>query len=388
MTRFATTYAQFTNSDPVDNARKAAQKIAADLAAAAPSLIVFFAATNYDPDTLAREVQAAFPGAVTFGCTSSGEAVGDKMLRQSVTAMAFAPEVFEHCGMALVLEDGPASEADGVFGSVDAAMKAVAEGTNETLLDLDYRRYVGFMLVESISRFSQNVIERVGELTNVLYVGGVAGDDYKFSGETRVFFKGKAYRRAAVIGLWKPTKGFSLLKTQAAEAFGKTFTITRADEDKHIVWELDGKDAAPVYLEALGVPPEQAGDVSIYDFDVNPPALIIDGEPFLFAIFEQVEGKGLRMFAAAKKGQRLTATRVGDLLKTTGEALAGARREAGDVSAILHVNCVARTTGLEQQGSRDAYGKLFGDVPSVSFASYGEVYVGLVAMTSPMILFK
>lgn len=384
--RFTTANARFTETDTVANAREAVRKITADFTGASPKLIVFFAATNYDPDTLAQGMHAAFPQALTFGCTSSGEAVDDRMLRNSVTAMAFSAEVFDHCGMALVLRDGPAAEGDGIFASVDAAMNHIGAGADDTLLDLDYRKYVGFMLVDAISRFSERVLERVGELTDVMYIGGVAGDDYKFTGKTRVFYQGKAYENAAVVGLWKPRDGFALLKTQAADMIGKTFTVTRADDN--VVWELDGRDAAVVYAEAIGIPPEKTRDMSIYDFDCNAPALLVDGEPFLRAIIEQVDGKGLRMFATAREGQRLSITRVGDLAATTRTALEEKTRESGPFAAILHVNCASRCTAIEKQCGREQFGSLFRGIPSVSFSSYGEIYVGLVAMTSTMILFK
>lgn len=388
MTRFATAYAQFASPDIDDNSRKAATKIAGELAGAKPSLVVFFAATNYDPDTLAREMRDAFPGAATFGCTSSGEGIDEKMLRQSVVAMAFAPEVFDHCGMALLLADGPASEADGVFSSVDAAMNRIAGGTGEKLMDLDYRSHVGFILMDSVSRFAEKTLDRIGELTNVLYLGGIAGADYDFTGIARVFYNGKSYRDAAVVCLWKPRDGFGLLKTQAADLTGKIFTVTRADEDKGIIWELDGRDAAVVYAEAIGFPPEKVRDLAFCEFDCNPSALIVDGEPFLRAIVGQVDGKGLRMFAAAKEGQRFAITRVGDLKSTTRQALADKRAEIGDVAAVLHVNCVARCTALARQTALDEFGELFRGAPAVSFSSYGEIYVGLVALTSTMILFK
>jgi hypothetical protein len=94
------------------------------------------------------------------------------------------------------------------------------------------------------------------------------------------------------------------------------------------------------------------------------------------------------MFAQVKEGTRLGLTHAGDVYTITKNVMEKALAEAGEVAAILHVNCSSRHTALKNQGRVEEFGKLFGVAPSVSFSSYGEIYVGIVAMTSTMILFR
>lgn len=383
--RFRTTFAKAAEKSTSANARQAARKIKADFADFPATLIIYFAATDYEANTLAVEMRDAFPGAKTFGCSTAGEQCDDRILNASVVAMAFSSEAFEYCETALVLAAGKTAPAEGVFDTAEAAMRHLTARLGVEPIHLDYRQYVGLMLGDSISAFTESVVEKIGELTDVIFVGGMAGDDYKFVGAQTVFYDGQVYRNAAVLALWKPKNGFSLLKTQAVEMTDRNLVITRADEENRIIWQFDGEDAAPAYARAIGIPVET---MDILDYDENPLALTADGEPFLRAVVKKVDERGLQMFAQVREGTRQTLTRVGDILGRTKEDLDAAMREAGEVAAILHINCASRHTALKNKGQADAFGTLFRGVPNIAFFSYGEVYVGVVALTSTMILFK
>lgn len=386
--RFKTTFAQETGGGPVDNARAAVDKIAADFADISPAVIVFFAATDYDPDTVAAEMQIAFPGAVTLGCTAAGELRDGKVLSRGVAAMAFSDGVFSFSETAVVIADRDKARETArpdVFSDPDAALKYLARDLGKPLLALDHREYVGFMLADATAPFAESVIERAGELTNVFMVGGIAADDYTFDRQY-VFYRGRAYRGgAAVLALWKPANGFELLKTQAVEATGTRFTVTRADEGKRIIREFDGRPALEAYAEAIGVPPENVG---IPEFDRNPLALMAEGEPFLCAAVGQAEGGGLQMYTKILEGMRLTLTKSGRIVATTEKVLAGKIAESGEPAAILHVVCAVRHNAMKNVGALDDFGRLFERFPHTAFVSLGEVYVNLVGITSVMILFK
>lgn len=386
-TRFRTTHAVIESDDPVKNAREAVRKIRGDFAGFRAAMVIFFAATDYDPDTLASEMRDAFPGALTLGCTSAGEAVDATLLNASVVAMAYSEAAFDVCEAVLIVENAAlASPARRVFASVADAADALARSLGRPLIRLDYREYVGFVLGERISPFSERVLDEVGEITDVIFVGGFAGDDYHFNDGQRIFFNGESHARAAVLALWKPKNGFALLKTQAVEPTNSSLVVTRADEKKRIIWEFDGKDAAPTYAEVIGRPAET---VDILDFDEYPLAFTADGEPFIQAIVRQVDGKGLQMFANIHQGMRQTITRAGDVLAATRRDFEEKRREmGGNIAAILHVNCASRLTALKNRNQQDDFSRLFSGVPGITLYSYGEVYVGVVALTSTMILFK
>lgn len=388
--RFTSTFAQTAENDPVDNARRAVNKIKADFARIKPSFVVFFAATKYDPGTVAAEMQAAFPDAVTLGCTAAGEACDDKILEQSVVAMAFAEDALAFSETVLVLSDKSAAERAArcdIFSDATAALNHLARNLDRPLLDIDYHKYIGFMLGDSTCPFTEGVIERAGELMNVFLAGGIAGGgNYEFEKQF-IFYKGEAYNNgAAVLALWKPQNGFALLKTQAVDLSEKQLTITKADKDRRIIWEFNGRPALEAYAEAVGVRPE---DVGIPEFDNYPLAVMADDEPFLCSAVGVVEGGGLQMYMRFVDDMRMTVTKTGKIVEVTEKALSDKLAEM-DVSpaGILHINCVCRYKVLHATGQYEEFGRLFAGCPHIAFASMGEMYVNMVGLTSVMILFK
>ncbi|NMB88734.1 MAG: hypothetical protein GYA17_10260, partial [Chloroflexi bacterium] len=65
-------------------------------------LVLYFASTVYAPDQIAAEMQAAFPGAQVFGCSTAGELVSGAMLKGSVVAMLFSPAAIQDARIELV----------------------------------------------------------------------------------------------------------------------------------------------------------------------------------------------------------------------------------------------------------------------------------------------
>ena len=386
--RFRTAHAVVQTGNPAENSRQAVRQIYNAFAGFDAGMIVFFTATDYDPRVLAAELHDAFPGVVTLGCTSAGEGIDDRILNSSVVAMAYSHDVFDYCEFALVVKDAALVRESGrkdVFTSVPDAMEHLARNLDEKPIQLDHRKYVGFVLADQLSAYCETVLDRIGDLTDVMFVGGFAGDDYKFDGSHRVFYQGRDYNNAVVAALWKPARGFALLKTQAAELTDTSMVITRADEQNRVIWEFDGEDAAAAYARVADKP---LATMNILDFDESPLALTAEGEPYLRAIVKVVDNKGLQMFSRVREGTRMTLTRAGDVLSTTRAALEAKMKEFGEVSAILHINCSSRHTALKKWDKVDEFARLFSGIPSIAVSSYGEVYVGPVAITSTMILFK
>ena len=65
------------------------QEISTQLGTSAPTLLLFFASTKYDLAKLGQELQKTYPKTQILGCSTAGELVTGKMLKNSVVAMAF-----------------------------------------------------------------------------------------------------------------------------------------------------------------------------------------------------------------------------------------------------------------------------------------------------------
>ena len=107
-------------------------------------LVVYFASSVYPPAELSQEMQAAFPDAVVFGCSTAGEIASGKMLKDSITAMAFNARAMTEVEVAVVenLQDEK---------GVARAFSGFETRFGMSMLDLNPKTYVGIVLVDGLS---------------------------------------------------------------------------------------------------------------------------------------------------------------------------------------------------------------------------------------------
>jgi hypothetical protein len=348
----------------------AVSDIREQLSAGDPVLVIFFASPVYPPERIAAAFAGAFPNAVTFGCSTAGEIVTGRMLTHSVVAMAFGTDAIKSvCVSAITDLDHPGSEAFATFENHYGVPVA----------EMDPTRYVGVLLIDGLSRKEEFIVDRIGDLTNVNFIGGSAGDDLRFVG-THVFANGSCYGSAAVVALIEPAVPFSFVKTQSFAPMQQILTVTRANETEREVMEFDHKPAAVAYAEALGVPVEEAGA----QFLSHPLGLLFEGEPFVRSP-QRIKDNGMVFYCAVREGMALTLLRSTNIIDDTRRALEEAEQEFGTPSAIINFNCILRTLELRQEGLTEQYGKLF-TAPTIGFSTYGEQYIGHVNQTATMLL--
>jgi len=339
-------------------------------------LVLFFASSNYDPAALGKAVKDAFPNAEVAGCTTSGELVSGKMLKGSVVAMGFPAALVGDVRVEVI--ETPADPQKGV----EKAFAGFEQHFKKSMRELDHKKYVGVICVDGLSLGEEKVMERIGDLTNVSFVGGSAGDDLKFK-TTHVFANGKAHTNAAVVALMKPSVPFHILKTQSFQTTGKVFVITKADEKTRTVLELNGEPAALVYAQAVGA---KAADASKH-FMTNPVGMVSDGEIFVRSP-QQIKDDAIVFYCSIKQGMQVSLLQSGDIVAETRRAFEAKRKELRSVSAVVNFHCILRTLELEAKNQCDAYGKLFTDVPMVGYSTYGEQLVGHINQTSTMLIFE
>lgn len=340
-----------------------------------PKLLVFFASPCFDPAQLSRGLQARFAGAQVFGCTSAGELVSGRMLAESVVVMAFSGESILDASIQVV--DAPTDPA-----AVKAAFDGFGRHFGTSPAAMSPRDYVGIVLVDGLGGAEERLIETIGDLTDVTFIGGSAGDDLKFAA-THLYARGNSYARGAVLVMLKPAVPFSFIKTQSFRSLGKTLTVTRANPATREVLEFNGRPAAQAYAETLGTTIEQAPE----RFMSNPVGLVIDGEPFVRSP-QQIRDRGsMAFYCGVREGMELCLLESTDIINDTQAAIDRARRELGNISAIINFNCILRTLELQQRGQAHDYGELFANIPTVGFSTYGEQFIGHLNQTATMLVF-
>ena len=340
-----------------------------------PKLVVYFASPRYDLEPLAEGLHRETGAGVVIGCTTAGEIVSGRMQEGGISGMAMDEEVIDDVAVQVVENLSSAPDVAGAF-------RAFEEHFGMSMMDMDPEQYVGLVLSDGLSRAEESLLDTMGNLTNVHFVGGSAGDDQHYV-KTHVFANGKVYDNAAVLVLIKPKAKFHVAKTQSFKPLGKTLTATRVDKTRREVLEFDGKPAIQAYAEALGV---GVGEVPAL-ITAHPLALMDGDEPFIRAPYKASDD-GLGFLCSVHEGAELMLVEATDIIEDTQKVVDEAVEKLGTVGGILNFHCVLRTMELERAERLQEYADIFADIPTSGFSTYGEAYIGYVNQSATLLFFQ
>lgn len=339
-------------------------------------LLLFFASSRFAADEISRKMQERFPSATVIGCTTAGEIVTGRMLDGSVVVMAFNADSLPECRIE-VIED--LSDQAGVARAFDA----FAGHFGVPVAEMSSREYVGLLLVDGMSGAEERLIETIGDMTNVVFVGGSAGDDLKFN-STHLYAHGKSYTNGAILALLKPGCDFTFIKTQSFRDLGKRLEVTKVDQAGRVVMEFNGKPAALAYAEAVN---SSVADASQH-FMHNPVGLLVDDEPYVRSPQQIKDNGSMAFYCGVREGMELSLLESTGIIEDTRTAIDQARPGSGRIYGIINFNCILRTLELKQKNLIKEYGDLFSAAPTVGFSTYGEQYIGHINQTATMLIFK
>jgi hypothetical protein len=340
-------------------------------------LVLFFASSHHNPQAISAAMQQAFPQAVVVGCSTAGEIVSGQMLDNSIVAMAFTQQVIADVQVAVATHLREDEKA------VSKAFASLEKELETPMRVLNPDQYVGLLLTDGMSGLEESINDQIGNLTNVTFIGGSAGDDLRFE-RTYVYAHGKAYTDAALMVVLKPKAKFRFLKTQSFTPTDKILQVTKLNEAKREIIEFNHQPATIAYAEALGVEEDQLSE----HLFKNPLGLMFDPQtPFVRSPLK-TDKQHVVFYCSMKEGMNLSLLQSTDIIGDTALALQQAQKEMDGITAIINFNCILRTLDLKQQNKTAAYGDLFKDVPTVGFSTYGENYIGFINQTATMLLLK
>jgi len=358
------------------SAGEAVAEIKSGLQTISPKMVMFFASSIYPSEETARAMEAAFPGAAVFGCTTAGEIISGQMLHNSIVAMAFNTAVIGD-----VKVETLADVHDNAARAVKQAFTSFETHYGTAMLDADPAKYVGIVLVDGLSGAEEKLMEKISDLTDVNFIGASAGDDLKLK-STFIFAHGKAYTNAAVLVLLKPNVPFHFIKTQSFRIARKTLTPTKVNREKREVLEFNHRPATVAYAEAIGTPVEKLQD----SFMTNPVGLMLGGEMYVRSP-QQVKGNSIVFYCAVEKNTDLELLSATDIVDVTQKALEDELAKVKDIEGLVNFHCILRTLELEKKGETEAYGRLFTNIPTIGLSCYGEEFNRHINQTSTMLVF-
>ncbi len=365
-------------------------------------MILFFASSDYNPETLSRLLHKSCREKETndrktkdtiviedtedtkqcdvMGCSTAGELISGKILKNSVVAMAFDRSVIADVKTATV--ENISKNNDEIQDMVNNAGDTFSEYYGRAFSAMNPDEYAGLILMDGMSKAEEIIMDCLGDLTNVIFVGGSAGDDLQFK-STYIFHNGRAFTDGAVLALIRPGIEFDILKTQSFRALDYKMTATKVNIADREVVEFNGRPAAEEYSKGLNVTQEK---LPAY-FMKNPVGLLIDNEIFVRSP-RQIKNNNILFYCNILEGMEVRILETTDIVKDTGKAIKDIETEKGAIAGIINFHCILRTLELERKGQTQAYADIFKDIPTVGFSTYGEAYIGHINHTSTMLLLR
>ncbi len=136
-------------------------------------MIIFFASSSFDPHEISKEMQDAFKDVNTIGCSTAGEIISGRMLKNSVVAMALSSNIVADIKVGVIENIKQHNKVPEVFSEFEKHF-------GKKMKELEFDQYVGMVLFDGLSRSEEKIMEKMGDLTNITFIGASAGDYLHF----------------------------------------------------------------------------------------------------------------------------------------------------------------------------------------------------------------
>jgi hypothetical protein len=334
------------------------------------SQIVAFFSADYDPESLARELEMRFPGVPVSGCSMSGGIAPAGGLDRGLVVIAFPAERFRI--VSTVLDAIDHLDVERTASAVRALRRTLdpLDPCREGEPAASGRRFA-LSLIDGLTNAEETVVSAIAwALDGIPIVGGSAGDDLRFR-DAVLLHGGRIHRRAAVLVLVETEFSVEIFKSDNFEPTQTKFVVTASDGERREVQELNAEPAAREYAMAIGLDPEGLSPMS---FAAYPLAVKVGGEYFCRSIRRMNEDGSLSFFCAVDEGVVLTLAEPRDIVASTQAELARLDAVLGGVDLIIGFECVLRRLDAESRQVRHGITDLYRRYNVVGFETFGEQY--------------
>jgi hypothetical protein len=347
---------------PAADALAAARRIADSLSPADPALTIVFGAATTDFETLAAELSDLLPRTRLVGCSTAGEIGPDGLARDTIVAVGLPSAHFSASTALIDLSD---PSLDAIVSAADGAMARLTPVGQAPTRDTVFAMLFADGLAGREELLASTLHDALG---GVPLCGGSAGDAMTFT--RTVVMNGREVRtNAAVLTLVHTRLPFVVFKTQHFLAGDDKLIVTAADASQRTVHEFNGEPAAAEYARVVGVPEESFGPSVFAD---HPVVVKMGGDSFVRALARVNPDRSLTFMCAMEEGVVLTVARGLDLVSNLETAMSDVQRRVGPLSLVVGCDCVLRRLEVERRGLTPAVNGVFGALPVVGFATYGE----------------
>ena len=325
-------------------------------------LITFFSAAyeKYEPQ---KALKQAFPNAVCIGSSMIGGWSAQKALETGITVMSLSSEEVD--SVFVTFQEGVKNNP------ARAAQSAIAELKQKTAgMNINPDEYLGLIFFDGLCLGETIMKEFTLEKSlNLAFVGGAAADELAFT-KTLVCADNRLSGDGLVAAVMKMKIPFFFNHYVHYIPAGPSFTVTKSDNMKRIVWEIDGQPAATYYARQIGVSEINRLDAGI--FGKNPLGVKIGDSVYVRSPNAVIDGKGLQFYCYIEAGTRVHLLKQGDIIADAKNSVTDAQRYLPGIQGCLLFNCVLRYLELKELNKLDAFNSVYNKFNSIGFNTYGE----------------
>lgn len=339
-----------------------------------PNVILYFASSEFEPNSLCENIKKQFLNCKVFGCTSHSEYCGNNFKSGSFVAMAFDGYSISDVHIQTIedIKQNP---------NIPQIVQNYQSYFNDENIESSIDKYFGIILFDGSSKAEENFMDKIGNITNLQFIGGSSACNDK--GITGVFAENKFYTNSAVLAVFKVTKGYNIFKTQSVSIYcDKPYIVTKSDTSNRIIYELSGHPIGKVYAEALGIDEK---DIENY-FVSNPLGIIAEGEIFVRTLDKKLD-KGISAHCSIEEGTEIHILKLGNIVNDTNKVLNKALNNE-NYSGLINFNCLYRTLEIQNENLVKEYCELFSHIQSIGISTFGEILLGHMNQTSTILLIK
>lgn len=335
----------------------------ADAVPMSPDLLLVFVSATYDLHQLGPVLELAFPGTVVVGCTSSGLLTKLGYQPRGMTAIAFHGTV-EVCHFLI-------EPLDQIYNNMDQLTESVADFRSESATD---EHTFGFLMADGLSMAEEELVASLqAAVPTIPIIGGSAGDDLEFD-QTHVLVDGRFRTNTAILAVVTLPVPFELLNISHHRPTETRMVITAAKPDERLVTEINGRPAAEVYAEIVGVPIWELGPET---FSKHPVMLQVRDEHYIRSIQKLEPGGGIRFYCAIEKGLILRLAEPVRVMESLEESFDECATTLGEPDVVIGCDCILRRLELEALGLAEQVGDFMAEHNVVGFSTYGEQLRGV-----------
>ncbi|MFK8000346.1 MAG: FIST N-terminal domain-containing protein [Polyangiales bacterium] len=328
-----------------------------------PDLLLIFVSPTYDLNELGPILELAFPGTVVVGCTSSGLLSRLGYQPRGMTAIAFHGTL-EVCHFLI-------EPLDKIYDNMKHLTESVVDFRADSATD---HHTFGFLMADGLSMAEEELAASLqAAVPTIPIIGGSAGDDLEFD-QTHVLVDGRFRTNTAVLIIVTLPVPFELLSISHHRPTETRMVITAASPDERLVTEINGRPAAEVYAEIVGVP---IGELGPETFSRHPVMLQIRDEHYIRSIQKLEPGGGMRFFCAVEKGLVLRLAEPSRVMESLQTSFDECATSLGEPDVVIGCDCILRRLELEALGLADEVGGFMASQKVVGFSTYGEQLRGV-----------